>query len=111
MQPTQLQRAEDLRLQQLEHAARAGLAVDGEAPERRAAGEDRARAERERLHDVGAAADAAVEQHLDAAVDGLDHLRERVDRRRHAVELTPAVVRDDDRRPRRARTRASRPPP
>ena len=77
--------------------ARARLAVDGEAPERRAAGEHRARAERERLDDVGAAADAAVEEHLDPAVDRVDHLRQRVERRRDAVELAAAVVRDDER--------------
>ena len=89
--------------------ARARLAVDGEPPERRAAGEHGARAERERLDDVGAAADAAVDQHLDAAVDRLDHLGQRVDRRRDAVELAAAVVRDDDRPRRRARMRAARP--
>ena len=77
---------------------RAGLAVDGEAPERRAAGEHGARAEGERLDDVRAAADAAVDEHLDAAVDRLDDLGQRVDRRRDAVELPAAVVRDDDRR-------------
>ena len=72
------------------------LAADGEAPERRAADEHGAGAERERLDDVGAAADAAVDEHLDPTVDRLDDLGQRVDRRGDAVELPAAVVRDDD---------------
>ena len=75
---------------------RARLAVDGEPPERRAAGQHRACAERERLDDVRAAADPAVDEHLDAAADRLDDLRQHVDRRGDAVELPAAVVRDDD---------------
>ena len=65
----------DLLAQQLEHLARALLAARGEPPQRRAARQHRARPERERLHDVGAAADAAVDQHLDAALDRVDDLR------------------------------------
>ena len=92
----QHERELDLLAQQLEHLARALLAARGEAPERRAAGEHGARAERERLDDVGAAADAAVDQHLDrgpstasttsgsASIVAGD-----------AVELAAAVVRDD----------------
>ncbi len=100
VQPDELERVQSLGLQDLEHVARARLAVDGEAPERRATGEHRARAERERLDDVRAAPDAAVDEHLDPAVDGVDDLGQRVDRRGDAVELPAAVVRDDD--PRRA---------
>ena len=85
------------------------LAVDGEAPERGAADEDGAGAERERLDDVRAAPDAAVDEHLEPAVDRLDHLGERVRRRGDAVELPAAVVRDHDARRRRARRRAGRP--
>ncbi len=76
--------------------ASAVLAVDGEPPEHRAPGQRRAGAEREGLDDVGAAPDAAVDEHLDAAVDRLDHLGQDVDRRRDPVELAPAVVGDDD---------------
>ena len=96
----QLQREQDLVAEELEDVARAGFAVGRQAPQRRAAREDRFRAERQRLHDIRPAADAAVEQHRQPARDRLHHLRQRVDRRRHAVELPPAVVRDDD--PRRA---------
>ena len=78
--------------------ANAVLARRGEAEDRRAAGEHRARPERERLGDVGAAPDAAVEVDLGAACDRVDHLRQRVERGGSAVELAAAVVRDDDRR-------------
>ena len=105
----ELQGELDLGPQQLEHPRGALLAVDREPPERRPADEHGARAERERLDDVGAAPDAAVDEHLDPPVDRLDDLGQRVDRRRDAVELAAAVVRDDDRRPRRARRRAARP--
>ena len=97
----------DLVAQQLEHAPRACLPVAGEAPERRAAGEDRAGAERERLDDVGAAADAAVDVDLDPAGDRLDDLRQQ---RRPSARPRRAGGRRGSRRRsrrRRARTRAA----
>ena len=54
---------------QVEHVLDAGLAVGGEAPEVGAADHHGPGAERQRLHDVAAAADAAVEQHLDLVAD------------------------------------------
>ena len=45
--------------------------------------------------DVGAAADAAVDEHLGAAVDGVDDLGQHLGGRRDAVQLAAAVVRDD----------------
>src|SRR5207302_401673 len=51
----------DLVAEELEHVPRSLLAGGGETPEDRTARERRARAERERLHDVGAAPDPAVE--------------------------------------------------
>ena len=48
------------------------------------------------MQDVDAAADAAVEQHLAAVADRVDDLGQRVEARGDAVELAPAVVRDDD---------------
>ena len=50
----------------------------------------------ERLDDVGAAPYAAVEVDLGAARRRLDDLRQGVEGRRDAVELSPAVVGDDD---------------
>ena len=79
------------------------------------ADQHRPRAEAERLDDVAAAADAAVHEHLDAIADGGDDFRQHAQRRRHAIELTAAVVRHDDRigtgidRLPRARRRCGRP--
>ena len=50
------------------------------------------------IDDVGAAPYAAVEIDLGAVADGFDDLGKRLERRDRAVELTPAVVRDDDAR-------------
>ena len=46
--------------------------VRGEAPERRAGDDNSGGAEDERLEDVGAAAEAAINEHGDAALDGGD---------------------------------------
>ena len=54
--------------------------------------------ERERRRDVRAATNAAVEQDLEPVTGGLDDRGQSLDRRQHAVELAPAVVRDDDAR-------------
>ena len=82
----------------------------GEPPEDGTADEHRPGTERERRDHVAAAADAAVDEHLDAPIDRLDRFGQQLRRRRDAVELAAAVVRDDDRRRRRARRRARRPP-
>ncbi len=84
-------------MQELEHALSPCLSVARQPPERRPAGEDGAGAERERLDDVGAAADAAVDVDLDPAADSLDDLRQERCSRCDCVELAAAVVRDDDR--------------
>ena len=85
-----------LLLQQVEHALDARLAEGAEPPEIGPADADGARAERQRLDDVGAAAEARIDQHRDAAVDRLDDLGQRVDGRAAAVLGAAAMVRDDD---------------
>ena len=60
------------------------------------------RAERERFHDVRAAAKAAVDDHRDALADRVDDLRQRLDRRR---EPSRCARRDSTRSPRRRRNR------
>ena len=55
--------------QQVEDVLDAGLAIRREPPEVRAADHDRPRAEGERLRDIAAAPDAAIEQHLDLVAD------------------------------------------
>ena len=74
-----------------------GLAVGGEAPEVGAADHHGPGAERERLDDVAAAPDAAVEQDLDLVADRVGDRRQRADRRRRAVEVVAAVVGHRDR--------------
>ena len=74
------------------------VAAGAEAVGVSAADQDRSRAHAQRLDDVAAAADAAVEQDFGLAADGLHHFRQDADRRRHAIELARAMIRHDDRR-------------
>ena len=76
--------------------ADARLAAEGEPVRVGASEEHRLRAERKRLDDVGARADAAVEQHGEPVADRRDDVGEGVERGDRAVHLTAAVVRDDD---------------
>src|SRR3954452_2471271 len=91
-----LQRKLDLRPQQLEHPRHSILAAGRQPPEDRTSDEHRARTESQRPQHVRAAPYAAVEVDVDAPADGLRHLRQRVQRAGHAVELAAAVVRHDD---------------
>jgi hypothetical protein len=68
------------------------LAAESEAPDVGTAEQDGAGAERQRLERVGAAADAAVEEHLRASRDGLHNAWEGVERAHGPVDLAPAVV-------------------
>ena len=86
----------DLPAQQVENVCDAFLPVHRETPHHRAPDQDRAGSEAERLENIGAASNAAVEQNLRTPVDGVDDFLEHVEGRRHAVELAAAVVRDDD---------------
>ena len=62
----------ELLAQELEHLASTLLPAGRETPERHPPGEHGARAEGERRRDVGAAPDAAVEEHLEPVADGVD---------------------------------------
>ena len=81
--------------QQLQDVNHALLPARGKRVDNRTADEHGSRTERECAQDIHAAAHAAVEQDLRTFADGLRDLRERVDRRPHAVELPPAVVGHD----------------
>src|SRR5687767_12201466 len=70
---------EELAPDQLEVPDHAGLAAGREPPRNGAAQEHGARPERQGLHDVAAAPDAAVEIDLDLAIDRVDHLGQRVE--------------------------------
>ena len=83
--PEQLHRPDHVGAEDVDGAGDAGVAAGGEAVGVGAADQDRAGAEAERLDDVAAAADAAVHEDLDAAVDRVH------DRRQHASEAgTPS---------------------
>src|SRR6185369_17299585 len=69
----------ELDAQQLQHALDAGLAERTETPDVGPPDADRARAETQRLDDVGAAAESGVDQDRDAATDRFDDFRQRVD--------------------------------
>src|SRR5258708_3010176 len=61
-------------MQQVEHAFDARLAEGTEPPEVWPADSDGTRAQRQRLDDIGAAPEAGIDQHGNAAVDRLDDL-------------------------------------
>ncbi len=89
------ERQVELGEQAAQHELDPGLAVEPEPPHVRTPEADRVGAERERLEDVGAGADAAVEQHGELVAHRLAHARQRVERADRAVDLATAVVGDD----------------
>src|SRR5207253_1862453 len=94
--PEQAEAALHLVLEQLEQAGDAGLPAGGERVALHAAHADEVGAGRDRLDDVGAAADRAVDDDLGAAGDGIDDLGQHVERAAAVVELAAAVIRDVD---------------
>ena len=60
------------------------------------ADQDRLRAHADRLENIAASADAAVDQHRGLAVHRSHHFGERAQRGIARVELAPAVIRHDD---------------
>src|SRR5215470_17827138 len=83
-------------VEDVEHRLDAALTEGSQPPGLRPADADRGRPERERLEDVSAAADAAVDEHRDAALDGRDHLGQAVDAGAQRLLVAPAVVRHHD---------------
>ncbi len=82
--------------QQLQDALDAGLAEGAEPPDVGPSDADRGRAHAQRLADVGAAAEAGVNQDRDAAVDSFDDFRQRIDGGAAGVFAAGAMVRHDD---------------
>src|ERR1039458_4591085 len=78
-------------------ALHARLAGSGEPVGPRTADHGRSGPERNGLDDVGTAPEPAVHQPLHLCSDGVDDLDEGPERARQGVELSTAVVRDDDR--------------
>jgi len=71
--------AQQLGPQQIQHALDARLAEGAKAPDVGPADANRGRAHAQCLADIGAATEAGIDQDRDAAVDGFDDLRERID--------------------------------
>ena len=86
----------NLALQQLKHSGDAGCAARRDPETVQPAQPDRGRAERDRLHDVGATQESAVDQDLGPPRDRRHHLRHHVDAPAAVVELASAVVGDVD---------------
>ena len=83
-------------LQQFQHPHHAGLAGGGERPALHAAEADEIGARRDRLDDIGAAAEAAVDHDFGAAGDGGDDFRQHMHGAAAVVELAAAVIGDVD---------------
>src|ERR1700733_9282871 len=88
--------AVDLAPEEFERPEDAILPGAGDAPKVRAADQNRAGAERQRLDDIDSAPEAAVDQHRRFAADRVHDAGKRADGGDRAVELTPAMIGDDD---------------
>ncbi len=94
--PEQAEAALHLVLQKLEHAHERGLAAGGERVALHPAEPDEVGSGRHRLHDIGAARHASIDDDLCPAVDHIDDLRQHVHRAAAVVELAAAVIGDVD---------------
>ena len=83
-------------LQDFEDTASAGLAECAEPPQRGTSYEDGLCSDGQRFENVGSASKAAVDQHWNFTVEGVDDFRKHFDRGRVAVEIAAAVVGNDD---------------
>src|SRR5262250_1130473 len=82
--------------EELEDFLHAGLTERAEAPRVRPTDADGARAERQRLEDVRAAAEPTVDEHRDLALNRVDHLGHAFDRRAAAFLSAASMIGDDD---------------
>src|SRR6267143_2182438 len=82
--------------QNLQRTIHARLAPRGQAVQRGAPDHDGLRTQRERLDDVGTAAEAAVDENGEALADCVRDLRQHLDRRDTGIQLPPAVIAQHD---------------
>ena len=80
MQPSSPSTRSSLTDQDAERMRHAGFAAGGEAVEGGASEHDRVRAECQRLHHVGPAAETAVDDEREARADGAHDLRQHLER-------------------------------
>src|ERR1700722_9688084 len=88
--------ANDLVFHQFEHAYNSRLAAGGETVTLHTTQSDQACTHRDRLDDIAAAIEAAVDDHLGAAGDRFNHFRHNVGRAAAMIELAAAVIGDVD---------------
>src|SRR5215472_15887076 len=87
-----VQRLADALAQDLKHIADPALAAGCHPPQIGAADHHGTSAESEGLDDVAAAADAAIQEYLNLAADGVGDTRKAADRGGGGVEVVAAVV-------------------
>ncbi len=92
----QRHRDRDLLLQDLQHTLHAGLPLGGQRVAVEPAQGHRVGAERDGLHDVGAAAEPAIDDHARPPAHRLQHLGQHVHRAASVIELAASVVGDVD---------------
>src|SRR5262245_47984950 len=90
--PQKLERAKQISTEDRDGAGHTGAAGGAESVRVSASDQHRAGTQAERLGDVAAATDAAVEQHFGSCANSRDNFRQRAQSRRNGIELTPAVV-------------------
>jgi hypothetical protein len=83
-------------VQDVEHALDTGLTERPQAPDIRPANADGCRAQRQRLEDVRAAPDPAVDEYGNPPADGFDDLGQTVDRAAQCFVGAAAVIAHDD---------------
>lgn len=83
--------------QDVENPLDPALAEGGKPPQVWPSDANRACAERQRFDDIGAPAEAAVDQHRHSAADRLDDLRQGIDRCSAVVTEPSAMIRHNDR--------------
>src|SRR4051794_17272718 len=91
-----LHRHPELRAQDFQHAFHAFLAKGRQTPNIRPADTYARRARRQRLVNIGPVTDAAIQEHGDASLHGLDHFGQAIDSRPQRFRRATAMVRDHD---------------
>jgi hypothetical protein len=86
----------ELPAQDLDDAAHTSASGDAQGVTVRAPDQHRGRAERQRLHHVGATLDAAVDEQRNPSLHPIGHVHQGIDRGRRGIQVSPAVIRDDD---------------
>jgi len=80
----------------LDHTADANSAGNAERVAVWASNQDRRRSQSERFQHVRASLNATVNQERDSTLDPIHDLRQRINRRRRSIEISPTMIRHHD---------------